>query len=194
MSAELTLDGVSVASGRLRHDAGMTRTTKLMIASAAAVAVVGGGAAVAVAQQDAGTPDLDRAADVALTEAGDGEVTGVEQDDDGGYDVEIRHPDRTETDIELNAAFEVVHNEREAEDDDGDDGDDGGRVDDDPAVDESARTQAAEAALAALDGGTVVSVEGDDGGYEVEVRDADGTEHEVRLDAGFTVISTERDD
>jgi uncharacterized membrane protein YkoI len=166
----------------------MTRTKKLLIATAAAATVVGGAAAVAVAQQDPGPPDLDRAAQVGRDAAGDGEVVGVEQDDDGSYDVEVRRADGTETDVDLSPTFEVVRTEQ---DDDNDDHDNDG---DDRVLDEAARTRASDAALAHVGDGTVVSVEGEDTGYEVEIRLPDGTETDVQLDADFNVTSTETDD
>jgi len=163
----------------------MTRTRKIIITSAAVVALIGGGAAVAVAQQNPGDPDLDGAAQSALDEVGEGEVVGVEQDDDGGYDVEIRLPDGSETEVEMSDAFEITHTEQDSEDDGGEP--------DDLSVDDTTRTRAADAALATVENGTVVSVESDDGGYEVEIRHVDGTETDVHLDAAFTVTSSEHD-
>ena len=40
----------------------------------------------------------------------------------------------------------------------------------------------------------MTDVEIDDGGYDVEVRLADGTEIDVDLDADFAVVQTEQDD
>src|SRR5687767_14867764 len=59
-----------------------------------------------------------------------------------------------------------------------------------------AKTQAVEAALAHVGGGTVVETEaGDDGAaYGVEIRLADGTVVEVHLDRSFAVASSESDD
>lgn len=56
--------------------------------------------------------------------------------------------------------------------------------------------RAAQAALDATGGGTVLEVERDDGGaaWEVEVRTPDGTVVEVRLDEGFEVVSSGGDD
>ena len=50
--------------------------------------------------------------------------------------------------------------------------------------------RASAAALAETGNGTVSSVELDDGGYEVEVRLADGTEVDVDLDGDFAVVHT----
>lgn len=57
-------------------------------------------------------------------------------------------------------------------------------------------TKAAEAALAATGGGTVLAAEPDDGnaGYEVEIRKSDGTEAEVELDKNFKVVQRADDD
>ncbi len=68
-----------------------------------------------------------------------------------------------------------------------DTGDDGSVTGDD--VD-----RASAAALAETGNGTVSSVELDDGGYEVEVRLADGTEVDVDLDGDFAVVHTSTDD
>ncbi len=54
--------------------------------------------------------------------------------------------------------------------------------------------RASAAALAETGNGTVSSVELDDGGYEVEVRLADGTEVDVDLDGDFAVVHTSTDD
>jgi uncharacterized membrane protein YkoI len=58
--------------------------------------------------------------------------------------------------------------------------------------------RAAEAALDAAGGGTVLEIEHQDGDgagvYEVEVRRADGSEVEIHLDAGFVPVGTAADD
>jgi uncharacterized membrane protein YkoI len=82
--------------------------------------------------------------------------------------------------------------------DGGDSGDAGDATDtDERALTASERTAAEKAALAAVDGGTVLEVEaGDEGGqgYEAEVRDAGGTVWEVELDARYRVVSKTVDD
>jgi uncharacterized membrane protein YkoI len=70
---------------------------------------------------------------------------------------------------------------------------DDGDADDDAPLDEAARAKAEEAALARVGSGTVTEVESDDGGYEVEVRQADGSEIEVHLDRNFAVVTTQTD-
>ena len=61
-----------------------------------------------------------------------------------------------------------------------------------------AAEQAKAAALKAVGGGTVVEVEGEDGDgagvYEVEVRRADGSTVEVRLNAAFEPVGTPQPD
>jgi uncharacterized membrane protein YkoI len=62
--------------------------------------------------------------------------------------------------------------------------------------DPAAARQARDAALRAVRGGTVTEVEREDegaGGYEVEVRRADGRFAEVALDRRFAVVSVEDD-
>ena len=59
-----------------------------------------------------------------------------------------------------------------------------------------AKTKAVEAALSRVGGGTVVETEaGDDGAaYIVEIRHADGSVVEVKLDKSFAVTGSEVDD
>jgi uncharacterized membrane protein YkoI len=66
-------------------------------------------------------------------------------------------------------------------------------ADDDAPLDEAVRAKAEEAALASVGSGSVTEIESDDGGYEVEVRQADGTEIEVQLDRNFAVVTTQTD-
>ena len=58
--------------------------------------------------------------------------------------------------------------------------------------------RAAEAALEAAGGGTVLEIEHQDGDgsgvYEVEVRREDGSEVEIHLDAGFAPVGSAADD
>lgn len=79
-----------------------------------------------------------------------------------------------------------------------DDGErDGEAQDSEAPVAGSPAEKAAEAALAATGGGTVLEVErGDapDAAYEVEVRTSEGRVVEVTLDASFTVLATADDD
>ena len=183
----------------------MKRTTTII--SAAAVAIVLAGGATYAAAQDTGNDgsitddDLARASAAALAETGDGTVTGVEVDD-GGYDVEVRLTDGTEVDVELGSDFAILRTENDdADDDSGDDSDgdsddgaDDGSDSDDLPVGDAERQQAIDAALAEAGAGDVTDVEHDEGGYDVEVRLADGTEIDVDLDSDFAVLHTEHDD
>ena len=69
---------------------------------------------------------------------------------------------------------------------------------DDEPVTGPAAERAADAALAAIGGGTVLEVERQDGDgagvYEVEVRREDGSEVEIHLDAQFREVGTAADD
>jgi hypothetical protein len=69
-----------------------------------------------------------------------------------------------------------------------------GRAGDDQPLTGEVLEKATEAALAHTGGGTVVETEMDDGGYEVEVRQDDGSQVEVNLDADFKVTGQETDD
>jgi uncharacterized membrane protein YkoI len=69
--------------------------------------------------------------------------------------------------------------------------------DSDGSLQGQAAQRASDAALAAVGGGTVLEVESaDDSGsaYEVEVRKADGTVVEVRIDSGFRVVNIAGED
>ena len=58
--------------------------------------------------------ELARASDAALAAAGDGRVTETDRDDDGTqYDVEVTHPDGSESDVELDGNFAVVEVSRD---------------------------------------------------------------------------------
>ena len=67
---------------------------------------------------------------------------------------------------------------------------------DEVALTGQTRERAVAAALAHVGGGEITeTVTGDQGAaYEVEVRRAEGSQVEVRLDDGFSVIGQERDD
>ena len=54
--------------------------------------------------------------------------------------------------------------------------------------------RAAQSALRAVNGERLESVDRERGGYEVEVRQADGAEVEVFVDRSFDVVSRERED
>ena len=163
----------------------MKKRNTILIVAGVVLAAGGAGTALALQEQGPDQADLDRASQAALDAVGDGEVTDVEQDDDGTYEVEIVLPDGTETDVDLTSGFEVTRTE--ADDADGADADAA-------PLDDETRSRAADAALAEVGGGTVVSVEADGTGYEVEIRSDDGTETDVDLDAEFQVAASEVDD
>jgi len=165
-----------------RHDPPMRiPKSRAVIITAAAVVVLGAGGAVwaTTASADVNGGERERVAKAA-TQAVPGTVQDVETSDDPGeaYEVEVRKDDGTEVDVVLDKDLKVV---------------DGG----DRVLSPAERTSAEQAALAAVGGGTVTSVEaGDDGaaGYEVDVRDAANAEWDVELDAGFKVLSKTTDD
>jgi uncharacterized membrane protein YkoI len=169
----------------------MKRTNVILVSGLAAALVVGGGAATIVAAQDdppAPAGDLRGAGTAARDAVGGGDVLSVERDDDSdGYEVEIRRTDGTEVDVDLSATFEVLR----TEDDDVDD--DAGEAAAPAVPGDLDLSRAADAALATAGDGTVTDVEWDDGGYDVEIRTAEGRELDVRLDRGFTVVQTEED-
>lgn len=188
------------------------RSKRVLIPAIATVAVLGAGATVwtATADDNLQGDERDRVAAAAVDAAGGGEAVDVETSDDRGeaYEVEVRREDGTEVDVALDENLEVV---RQDEDDDADgdvDGDDASDDDSDEATDDDGkdaddrvlgdteRAGAEKAALAAVGGGTVIQVEAsDDAGeaYEAEVRDRDGAEWDVVLDADFKVLSKTAD-
>lgn len=85
--------------------------------------------------------------------------------------------------------------ENGAEEKKDDDGSGGGEDSDESLTGETA-TKAADAARSVTGGGTVLTVEADDGsaGYEVEIRKTDGSEAEVELDKSFQVAQRADDD
>ncbi len=164
---------------------------------------------------------LDRASQAALAEVGDAgaRVTGAEtsdHDDDPdeareageAYEVEVTRADGTEVDVSLDDSFQVVRSEADGQDDDTDEADDSDDADDagdadDRVVPDAERRKAERAALAAVPG-TVTSVEhetpdaADTGAeaqeaYHVEVTADDGTQWDIGLDAGFTVLTKHQD-
>lgn len=188
------------------------RSKRVLIPAIATVAVLGAGATVwtATADDNLQGDERDRVAAAAVDAAGGGEAVDVETSDDRGeaYEVEVRREDGTEVDVALDENLEVV---RQDEDDDADgdvDGDDASDDDSDEATDDDGkdaddrvlgdteRAGAEKAALAAVGGGTVIQLEAsDDAGeaYEAEVRDRDGAEWDVVLDADFKVLSKTAD-
>lgn len=179
---------------------------KFLLGGAGAVALIavaaGGGYALTTDDDTDDRPipaaDRERADKAALAETGGGTVTDTELDDEQSrYEVEVTLDDGNQVDVQLDEDFDVVSTETDGPDGDGDDdGDDDrdGDDTDDRALSAADREQAERAALAETGGGTVTSTEADDlTGYEVEVRQADGTEVDVHLDESFEVVSTRTD-
>jgi uncharacterized membrane protein YkoI len=118
----------------------VNRTTSLLLAGgiAAAAAAAGTGIAIAVAQgpatDDDGSDgrtdydvpiegaDLDRASSAALEHTGGGRVTETETgDEESYYEVEVTLDDGTQVDVQLDADFRVVGEERDGPEGPGDD-------------------------------------------------------------------------
>jgi uncharacterized membrane protein YkoI len=180
------------------------RSKRVLLPTVAAVAALGiGGVAWASAANadDLRGSERDRVANAATRAVG-GTAIEVEVSDDLGeyYEVEVRKDGGTEVDVSLDKNLKVVGRDVDDRDDDFDDDfdDDDSREDaDDRALSASERTSAENAALNAVDGGTITDVEaGDDFGeaYEVEVVDRDHVEWDVELDADFKVLSKTVDD
>jgi hypothetical protein len=111
----------------------MHKRTKIAIAAATGLVVVAaGGAGVAVAAgggDDSEGPitgtDLDRASAAALEHTGEGRVTETEVgDEESLYEVEVTLDDGSQVDVQLDADFQVVGDERDGAGDDEGPGDD----------------------------------------------------------------------
>jgi hypothetical protein len=113
----------------------MNKRTKWMVAAGIAVAgVVGGAGAVMASGADDDAPltgeSRDKAVAAARAHVGDGEVTDTEVGDDGAaYGVEIRRPDGTQVEVNLDRDYKVTGTE--ADDDSGPDDDDRDEAQDD---------------------------------------------------------------
>jgi hypothetical protein len=102
----------------------MNRRTKLGVGGAAAVVVIGVGSFFGIAAATGGEDDQeltgsarDRAIEAALASTGGGKVLETEAGDDGAaYSVEVRRPDGTVVEVQLDSGFHVTHS---ASDDDG---------------------------------------------------------------------------
>lgn len=172
----------------------MSRKAVLITGAAAAAVILGGaGIAVAASGQSAGDlplagTELQRASDAALARTGQGTVTNAETDD-GAYEVDVRLPDGSTVEVEVDRSFQVSSVEGP--------GDDDSNL---APLSAGERDRAGNAALAGVGQGTVSEVEREnDGGsaYEVEVRLNDGSEVEVQLGADFQILNQgapERDD
>lgn len=101
----------------------MRKRTRVIVLSAVAVGAVavGGGIAVAAGGGDEGDQHLtgqtlDRASQAALAKTGGGTVNEAEIGDEGdAYEVEVRLPDGTTTDVSLDANFQVIGQESDTD-------------------------------------------------------------------------------
>lgn len=101
----------------------LTRRQKVMIGAAGLVAVAGGIAGSSIAGAGAGGDDaeapitgsaLDKASAAALEHTGEGRVTDTEiGDEESLYEIEVTLDDGSETDVQLDADFNVVGSEAE---------------------------------------------------------------------------------
>ncbi|MFI1886971.1 PepSY domain-containing protein [Streptomyces jumonjinensis] len=175
---------------------------KRKIAIAVAVAaLVGGGAATAVAASgDDSAPTAKISAKDAASAALEqkpGSVESVDRDDDGAWEVEI--VDAQGRDHEVRVDAESGKATLSQDDDRNDDADDRDDRDDDDRAEKAvteAKVNAEKASAAALElrPGTATEVEFDDGHWDVEVRSADGREHDVRVDSETGKATLSQDD
>lgn len=150
-----------------------------VIATAATVVALGAGGAVwatAAQADDIQGSERDRVGHAAVQAAGGGTLLDVESDDNGAFEAEVRKADGTEVEIALDKDLTVITPAPAA-----------------APLGATERASAEKAALDAVGGGTVLDVEADDAGYEVEVRKADNTEWDIELDAAFTVLAKNTD-
>lgn len=146
--------------------------------------------------------DLDAAIAAALAEVGGGTVVDADRDDnvDYSYEIDVRRESGGVVEVKLDAEFAIVSvgqddDDRDDSSDDRDDAtDDSSSGDDEAVTDAQERKRAADAALAEVGKGTVVSVEYSDDAdhvFEVEVELGDGEDVDVELDADFAVVKVD---
>ena len=109
----------------------MQNRTRAAIAATAVVGVaaIGGGVALAAGGGDDDATEapitgeeLDRASDAALEHTGGGRVTETEKgDEESLYEVEVTLHDGSQVDVQLDADFEVVSDERDSDTSEDDD-------------------------------------------------------------------------
>lgn len=121
------------------------------------------------------------AIDAAVAEAGGTGAVKIEVEGDG-WEVEVRMPDGTETDVDVSR--DGVATVRETDDDRGDD----------PLIDTAQIPEIVSISVEAAGGGTIESIETDDDEmrYEVHVGSDDG-EVEIELSSSLEVLSVDRD-
>ncbi|MFE3015966.1 PepSY domain-containing protein [Streptomyces sp. NPDC059256] len=168
----------------------------------AVIALVGGGTYTAVAASGDPAPSssisASEAAGAALKKSpGSIESIGLDDDAKGQWEVEVVNKNGDDQDVRVDAKGKAS---LFSDDDDRDDGDDRDSADDKAEREalNAAKVNAEQAASAALKfrAGSVTEVDFDNGHWEVEVRDKDGREHEVRVDAttGKASVSAESND
>ena len=108
----------------------MRRKTKLTLGGAVATAIVGVGSFLGIAAASGGGEQAlagtarDSAVKAALAHVGEGTVTETETGDGGStYEVEVRRPDGTQVEVQLDGDFRITGTEA---DDDGPNDRDGG--------------------------------------------------------------------
>lgn len=123
-----------------------------------------------------------------------GTILRVETDSDGStYEAHVRRADGTGVVVKVDASFNVTAVEEHMGGKGGRRGPGGdGRAPN--LLTGEAAEKATAAAQAAVEGGTVLRVQGepDGSGYHAHVRQADGTEVIVRMDGDFNVTGTEK--
>jgi uncharacterized membrane protein YkoI len=139
--------------------------------------------------------DIEGAIAAALQAAGPGTVIDADVDDnpDYAYEIEVLLDAGGVVEVKLDSSLNVVSTQEDDRDGD-DDSSDGGSSDDDAVPAGPDRDAAAEAALAHVGSGTVVSVELSDDAdhvYEVEIDLGNGDDVDVELDASFTVVKAD---
>ena len=102
----------------------LNRTRAAIVATAiVGVAAIGGGVALAAGGGDDDATDtpisgdeLDKASDAALEHTGEGRVTETEKgDEESLYEVEVTLDDGSQVDVQLDADFKVVSDERDSD-------------------------------------------------------------------------------
>ncbi|MFI0982334.1 PepSY domain-containing protein [Streptomyces sp. NPDC021093] len=173
---------------------------KLVIATAVAVVLVGGGTATALSLPSDGTRASTAAAENSGTNANKavdtaasavpGTVTGLDLENDGReWDVDVFGKDSKWHDVTVDpSGSKVVDQHLDADNDD--------RNDRAPRGADISVQKAMEAALKTTPGGRVTEVDLERGHWEVEVRDKDGREHDVNVDArtGKATVVRDQDD
>jgi len=113
----------------------MRNRSKYLVVGASALALAAGGGGLAIAGGNSGGQDsaedaaegpdvaitgtpLDRASAVALDHLGGGKVTDTEvEDEESMYEVEVTNDDGSQTDVQLDADFNVVGDETDGKND-----------------------------------------------------------------------------